>query len=75
MIIKIKKYSYNRIITYNGISLGTGMHCVMTSDNEEFIYFIKNHNYNKCSDFSRCLLLYDICKRERNLVASYNNRY
>ena len=66
---------YNRIITLDDISYGTGIHCVMTSENKELMKFIKNHKYNKCSDFARCLLLYDICKREKNLVTSYNNRY
>ncbi len=50
-------YLYNRIITYDDISFGSGIHCIMTSDNKELLYFIKRHNYKKFSDFSRCIML------------------
>ena len=68
-------YYYNRIITIDGISYGTGIHCIMTGDNKELINFIKKHDYKKSPDFYRCLMLYDISKKEKNMEVSYNNRY
>lgn len=51
-------YVYNRIITFDDISFGTGIHCMMTSEHKLLKEFIKKHKYKNCSDFSRCLLLY-----------------
>lgn len=58
-------YVYNRIITFDDISFGTGIHCMMTS----------KYKYKKCSEFSRCLLLYDLFKKENDLIVGYNNQY
>lgn len=58
-------YYYNRIITIDGISYGTGIHCIMTGDNKELINFIKKHDYKKSPDFYRCLMLYDISKKKK----------
>lgn len=68
-------YMYNRIITVDDISFGAGIHCMMSWDNKYLKEFIKKHKYNRCSDFSRCLLLYDICKKEKKLSINYNNQY
>lgn len=68
-------YMYNRIITYDNISFATGIYCMMDSSNKELKKFIKEHNYNKCSDFSRCLLLYILSKKENRLTVGYNNHY
>jgi hypothetical protein len=68
-------YVYNRIIKFDDISFGTGIHCIMSSDNKLLKEFIKNHKYNKYSDFSRCLLIYDLSKKENKLSVSYNNQY
>lgn len=68
-------YVYNRIITFDDISFGTGIHCMMTSDHKLLKKFIKNHKYKKTSDFERCLLLYDISKKDNELVVNYNNKY
>jgi hypothetical protein len=68
-------YAYNRIITFDDISFGTGIHCIMSSDHKLLKEFIKNHKYNKYSDFSRCLLIYDLSKKGNDLTISYNNQY
>lgn len=68
-------YVYNRIITYEDITFGTGMHCMMTSHNNKLKKFIDKHKYKKCSDFSRCVLLYNISKKETKLVVTHNNQY
>lgn len=68
-------YVYNRIITFDDISFGTGIHCMMTSDNKLLKEFIKKHKYKNCSDFSRCLLLYDLSKKENDLKVNYNSQY
>ena len=77
--VKIDKnrmvYYYNRVITYDDISFGTGIHCIMTSSNKELMKFIKNHKYDDCSVFARCLMLYDICKKEKNINTKFNNQY
>lgn len=68
-------YVYNRIITFDDISFGTGIHCMMTSEHKLLQEFIKNHKYKNYSDFSRCLLLYDLSKKENNLTVNYNSQY
>lgn len=68
-------YMYNRIITFEDISFATGIHCMMTGDNKYLKEFIKKHKYKNCSDFARCLLIYDISKKEEMLVTKYNNKY
>lgn len=51
-------YVYNRLISYEGITFGTGMHIKINSDDNKFKNFLKKHNYNKYSDLYRCLYLY-----------------
>lgn len=68
-------YVYNRIITFDNISFGTGIHCMMTSEHKLLKEFIKKHKYKNCSDFSRCLLLYGLSKKENDLKVSHNNQY
>ena len=68
-------YVYNRIITFDDISFGTGIHCMMTSEHKLLKEFIKKHKYKNCSDFSRCLLLYDLSKKDNDLTVGYNNQY
>lgn len=68
-------YMYNRIITYEDITFTTGMHCLMTSSNNKLKRFIEKHKHNKCSDFSRCILLYNISKKETNLKMMQNHQY
>lgn len=72
---KLTIYFYNRIITFDDISFGTGMHCVMTSDNKQLMEFLKKHKNKKRSDFARCILLYDIAKKEEVFKMNYNNSY
>jgi hypothetical protein len=68
-------YFYNRIITFDDISFGTGIHCMMTSEHQLLQEFIKKHNYKKISDFSRCLLLYNLSKKDNSIKVEYNNQY
>ena len=68
-------YFYNRIITFDDISFGTGIHCMMTSEHKLLQEFIKKHNYKKISDFSRCLLLYNLSKKDNSIKVEYNNQY
>lgn len=70
----VEIYCYDRIINYDGILFGTGIPCVFTGENKSLKEFIKHHNYKTCSDFSRCLMLYDISKEEKNtLMINYHN--
>ena len=67
-------YIYNRIITYDKISFGTGIPCIFTGNNKYLKEFIKKHKYKNCSDFSRCLILYDIAKEKDNIkITTYHN--
>ena len=68
-------YFYNRIITFDDISFETGIHCMMTSEHKPLKKFIKKHNYKKVSDFSRCLLIYNLSKKDNNIQVKYNNQY
>ncbi len=65
-------YVYNRIINVENISFGTGIHCMMTSENKLLKEFIKTHKYNKFSDYSRCMLLYDLSKKTKDLKVNRN---
>ena len=57
------KYIYNRIITYEDISFGTGIPCVLDCNNKNFRKFLKNKSKNKnYNNFTKCLILYDIKK-------------
>ena len=67
-------YFYNRIITFDDISFETGIHCMMTSEHKPLKKFIKKHNYKKVSDFSRCLLIYNLSKKDNNIQVKYNNQ-
>ena len=77
--LKINKkrmiYFYNRIITFDDISFGTGIHCMMTSEHKLLQEFIRNHDYKKISDFSRCLLLYYLSKKDNKITVKYNNQF
>lgn len=57
------KYIYNQIITYEDISFGTGITCLLDSSNKYFRRYLKekkkNKNYN---NFTKCLILYNIKK-------------
>ena len=69
-------YIYNRLITYDGITFGTGLPCSFVGNNKSLKEFIKKHKYNSCSDFSRCLMIYYIAKEndiKANIYQNYNN--
>lgn len=68
-------YMYNRVITVDGISFGTGIHCNLSYKNKEFRKFLKEHDYKKSTDFFRCLTLYEISKKEENKRVRYNTQF
>ena len=72
---KRQLYTYNRIITYEDISFATGVHCNFSSESKLLMDFIKTHNYKKGCSFIRCLLLYDIYKKDHSIIVNYNHRY
>lgn len=51
------KYIYNRIITYDGISFGTGIPIAIFSDSKRLKEFIKKYKNKKISDFTKCILI------------------
>lgn len=68
-------YFYNRIITYDDISFATGIHCMMEGSHKGLQKFIKNHNYKNTTDFSRCIEIYNLSKKDNILKVKYNNKY
>lgn len=72
---KRQLYIYNRIITYEDISFATGIHCSFSSESKLLMDFLKKHDYEKCCSFIRCLLLYDIYKKDHGITINYNHQY
>lgn len=68
-------YMYNRIITYDDISFGTGIHCTMTSQNNGLKRFLKKYKNKKISNIAKCLMLYIISKKENKLVVTHNESF
>ena len=68
-------YMYNRVITVDGISFGTGIHCNLSYKNKEFRKFLNEHDYKNSTDFFRCLTLYEISKKEKNKRVRYNTQF
>ena len=68
-------YMYNRVITVDGISFGTGIHCNLSYKNKEFRKFLKEHDYNESTDFFRCLTLYEISKKTKDKGVRYNTQF
>lgn len=68
-------YMYNRVITVDGISFGTGIHCNLSYKNKEFRKFLKEHDYKNSTDFFRCLTLYEISKKTKDKRVRYNNKF
>lgn len=68
-------YVYNRLITYEDITFGTGIHCMMDEDTKGLKEFIKKYKLKKCSDFARCLILYYIFKHNGNLKLQHHHNY
>lgn len=68
-------YFYNRIITYDGISFGTGIHCMMSSNNKGLKQLLKENKLKNRSNFKKCIYLYDLSKKENYVVTKYNTRY
>ncbi len=62
-------YIYNRIIVYDGIWFGTGLPCIFNGNNKWLKDFIKHHKYTSSSNFSRCLMLYDIARNGEKINA------
>ena len=68
-------YMYNRVITVDGISFGTGIHCNLSYKSKEFRKFLKEHDYKNSTDFFRCLTLYEISKKTKDKRVRYNNKF
>ena len=68
-------YMYNRVITYEDISFATGIHCMMMDNHKGLKEFINKHKYKQCSDFSRCLLVYNLSKQNNKLKVKYHSNY
>ena len=69
-------YMYNRIITCDGISFGNGLPIYLRDGCKRLKEFIKNHKYDECSDFTRCIISYEISKdKDNNIVGEVNNNF
>ena len=71
-----KFYWYNRIITYNGISFGTGIGIIFEKTDKFIINWIKENkkNYNEKEEMLRFLTLYnEYQKNDRGIKLRVNN--
>ena len=69
-------YIYNRIITCDGISFGSGLPIFLRDGCKRLEEFIKNHKYEECSDFTRCIISYEISKDKDNyIIGEINNNF
>ncbi len=69
-------YIYNRVMNYDGIRFAIGIPLLFSSKNKRLKDFIKHHKYKNCSDFSRCIMLFDIYKNtDDKIVKVENNSY
>lgn len=74
LMSKDRVFTYNRIITFDDISFTTGIHCMFSSNSKYFEDYLKFNN-KKCSSFTKCLLLYDIYKKEDYINTFTNTKY
>ena len=58
----IDLYFYNRIITYEDITFGSGLPCLFTGTDKRLQKFITKYKHKNISDFSKCLILYSFMK-------------
>lgn len=62
-------YFYNRIITYDGVTFGTGMHCSFEMITPELYKIISDKKFKDYSDLTHCLLLYNLYRKySKNLI-------
>ncbi len=72
---KNKFYIYNRIITYNNITFGTGIHIMFKITNKEVNNYIKNHKKKSQTSMARCLDFYNITKNHKDVAITPNHNY
>ncbi len=69
---KRKIYIYNRIITYDGLSFGTGINCIFSSESKKLMRFIKSNLYLQNSSFINCMILYEIYRNDNSIFVTFN---
>ncbi|MBR2827978.1 MAG: hypothetical protein IKE70_01945 [Bacilli bacterium] len=62
---KKEKYAYERLITYEDITFSTGLPLMFEINDKKIVSFIKKYKKEKCSDFSKCVILYDLSKKSK----------
>ena len=68
-------YIYNRIITCGDISFGTGLPCIMTYKFKPLQKFIEKYKNKNISGFVKCLMLYDLSKKDNSVMINCNSNY
>ena len=68
-------YVYNRIITYDNISFGTGIPCIMTYKFKPLQKFIEKYKNKSISGFAKCLMLYDLSRKDDSVIINCNGNY
>ena len=66
-------YYYNRIITVDDISFGTGIHIIFNKDFKGINNYIKNNKKKKSSDIVRLMALDSLCKSADNKAIFHEN--
>lgn len=69
-------YMYNRLITYDDITFGTGIHCIMRETHPGLLEFIKKYKKEKKRNSGHmCLSLYQMSKKNNKVKVTYNHNY
>lgn len=69
-------YIFNRIIPIDKDTyFGTGIHCMLTSENKEFMKYVNKCKKEKTNKVSMCLGLYKLSKKERTFKIVYRSKY
>ena len=72
---KIKLYIYNRIITYDDMTIATGLNCAFTSESEQLKKFLKKNKFKENSSFENTLMLYKMSKNDASVFIKVNDKY
>ncbi len=72
---EIKLYIYNRLITYDDMTIATGLNCAFTSESEQLKKFLKKNKFKENSSFENTLMLYKMSKNDASVFINVNDKY
>ena len=72
---KIKLYIYNRLITYDDMTIAAGLNCAFTSESKQLNNFLKKNKFKENSSFENTLMLYKMFKNDTSVSIKVNDKY